>query len=1121
MSEPVTDEQGGKYHDYLKRATAALRTTRQQLEQTRAAAHEPIAIVSMACRYPGDVETPEQLWDLVDGGRNAVTSFPENRGWDLDNLHDPDPDNPGTTYTTHGGFLHNAADFDAYFFGMSPREALATDPQQRVVLELAWEAFERAGINPETLRGTPTGTYTGVVHLGYPAGGTQRLHDLRGWLLTGTTSSVVSGRVAYTFGLEGPAISVDTACSSSLVAIHLAVQALRRRECDMALAGGASVIPTADLFVEFSRQRGLALDDRCKSFSDDADGTIFSEGAGLLLLERLSDAQANGHPVVAVIRGSAINQDGASNGLTAPNGPAQERVIQAALADALLAPGDIDAVEAHGTGTKLGDPIEAQALIATYGRHHTPERPLRLGSIKSNIGHSQAGAGVAGVIKMAMALRRETLPRTLHVQAPTAHVDWSDDTVRLLTEPEAWPVGERPRRAAVSSFGISGTNAHIIIEEAPVGEPGAEPAAESEAESVAEPAAESSLAASPSTSLDSLPQPWILTARTPAALRAHARQLHRHVSTGKGIDTLAGTLAHHRAHHEHRAVIIGTSGEDLLAGLDAIAGDQASGAVVTGTATEPERTAFVFSGQGSQWAGMGADLYRRLPRFAELFDEACVHLDAELGRSLRDVVFAAAEDPDGDLVNQTRYTQPALFALETALAGVVMEAGIVPDYLIGHSLGELTAACLAGVLSLPDACRLVVIRARLMQELSPDGMMATLAGEPSEVISRLRETHPDVDIAAVNTADSVVVSGGAEIGELVEQWRAEGRKATVLRVNRAFHSAHLDPAMAELRKTVAQLTLQPPAIPIVSNVTGKLADPSELTSADYWVEQARRTVLFHDGIRTLISEQVDSYVEIGPHPVLSPAVHAALAAEAGASRTPRAAVIPLLHRNRPDTEQFFAGLAAAQVHGHEVVWPNLVRQRAVDVDLTVPTYPFQRQSYWVDPSEDEGTLVLDEAESELWKLVGERDVASLRTVLDLDAEQESALALLLDKLAGWHDARSEQRGSSSLSSGEEAAELADAEPDLAALPEAERLPVLIGLVSQNVAAVLGMDAESAREMAPTQDLLDLGFSSMAAVQLVGRLQNLVEPEIPVSAVYDYPTVEAVADYLSRLMSGAG
>jgi acyl transferase domain-containing protein len=1089
----VNDGEGAKYHDYLKRATAALRTTRQQLEKTQAAAHEPIAILAMTCRYPGDTDTSEKLWTLLHDGGSGITSFPGNRGWDLDTLHHPDPDHPGTTYTTHGGFLRNAADFDAYFFGMSPREALATDPQQRLILELAWETFERAGIKPETLRGTATGTYIGVTNLGYPAAGYERLRDLGGWLLTGTTTSVASGRVAYTFGLEGPAISVDTACSSSLVAIHLAVQALRRGECVMALAGGVTVIATADLFVEFSRQRGLAPDGQCKSFSDSADGTVFSEGAGLLLLERLSDAQANGHPILAVIRGSAVNQDGASNGLTAPSGPAQERVIHQALADALLTPGDIDSVEAHGTGTKLGDPIEAQALIATYGRHHTPERPLYLGSIKSNIGHSQAAAGVGGIIKMALAMRHDTLPQTLHAQTPTADVDWSEDTVRLLTEPQPWPAGDRPRRAAVSSFGISGTNAHLILEEAPAHEPPHEPEPRD----------------------DTLPIPWIVTARTPDALRAHARQLHQHVTTHAGIGALASTLAHHRTHHDHRAVILGTTSHDLLAGLDALARNQPAANLVTGTTREPGPTAFVFSGQGSQWPSMGADLYLRFPRFAALFDEACEYFDGLLDRSLRQVVFGTADHPDAELIHQTRYTQPALFALGTALAGTVIAAGIVPDFLIGHSLGELTAAYIAGVFSLPDACRLVATRARLMQDLSPDGTMAALSGAPSEVMTWLRRAHPDVDVAAINTADSVVVSGGAEIAVLVEQWRGEGRKATVLQVNRAFHSAHLDPALDQLRETVSSLTLQQPIIPVVSNITGKLADASELTSPDYWVEQSRRTVLFHEGIRTLISEQVGSYLEIGPHPVLSPAVHAALAAEAGASGRAPAAVIPLLHRNRSDTDQFFAGLAAAQVHGHQVVWPTLPERPAVDIDLIAPTYPFQRQAYWADAAAGDGPGALDEPENELWKLVAELDVASLSTMLELDEEQEAALGLLIPRLAAWHRARTERRQTLDQATGHP-----DPEPgDVAALPEAERLAALTALVRANVAAVLGMD--SAEDVAETQDLLDLGFSSMAAVQLIARLQKVVDPEIPVSAIYDYPTVEAVAGYLNRMLTETG
>ncbi|KAB8172205.1 acyltransferase domain-containing protein, partial [Streptomyces sp. 3MP-14] len=859
MTTETTNEQ--KLRDYLRRVTTDLAQTRQKLREIDETRQEPIAIVGMACRFPGGADSPDAFWRLVAEETDAISEFPTDRGWDVERLHDPELSRPGTTYVTRGGFLHGAGEFDAEFFGMGPREALATDPQQRLLLETAWETFEDAGIVND-VKGSRTGVFLGVIAQEYAPREPEGHETVEGYLLTGNTTSVASGRVAYTFGLEGPAVTIDTACSSSLVALHLAAQALRSGECSLALAGGATVIASPGIFTEFSRQRGLSPDGRCKAFADAADGTGFAEGVGLVMLEKLSDARRNGHRVLGLIRGSAVNQDGASNGLTAPNGPAQERVIRSALADARLSPFDVDAVEAHGTGTALGDPIEAEALLATYGHNRPAERPLHLGSVKSNIGHTQAAAGIAGVIKMVEAMRHGVLPKTLHVDQPSEQVGWDTGGVALLTEARPWPEADRPRRAAVSSFGVSGTNAHVIVEQAPPLTTDAEENPNGEAAEAQRPGS----------------FPYLLSARSEAALREQAVRLLAHVAGIPADDAdvrlaeLASALVTTRARFEHRAGVVAGTREELTAGLSALAEGREHPTLITGTAQPTGKIAFLYSGQGSQRTGMGRELYAAYPVFAEAFDAACAALDPHLPQPLKPIVFSEPDTPAAELLHTTQYTQPALFAFHTALHALITHHGITPDYLTGHSLGEITAAHLAGVLSLEDAAILVTTRARLMQQATPGGHMISInAPHNHPIVQRHLTEQPDkLAIAAINTADSVVIAGDAEACEtLVQELTEEGIRTRRLKVSHAFHSPHMDPVLDDFQTTAATLTYQPPTTPVISNTTGEIATTEQLTDPAYWTQHIRNTVHYHQTIQTLNQHHTTQFVEIGPDTTLT------------------------------------------------------------------------------------------------------------------------------------------------------------------------------------------------------------------------------------------------------------
>ncbi|TBO61013.1 acyltransferase domain-containing protein [Streptomyces kasugaensis] len=989
--------------------------------------NDPVVIVGMACRYPGDVRSPEELWALLAAGTDAVTGFPADRGWDLTALAG---DGAGRSDAQEGGFLSGAADFDPGFFGISPREAVAMDPQQRLVLETSWEAVERAGIDPLSLRGTQTGVFIGTNGQDYALVSHRSRDDLAGHAMTGLSTGVASGRLAYTLGLEGPAITVDTASSASLVALHWAARSLRAGDCSLALAGGVTVMSTPLAFVGHTRQGGLAPDGRCKAFSADANGTAWAEGVGVLLLSRLSDARAHGHPVLAVLRGSAVNQDGASNGLTAPSGPAQERVIRLALADSGLGPADVDAVEAHGTGTTLGDPIEAQALLATYGQGRAGHLPLWLGSLKSNFGHAQAAAGVAGVIKMVLAMRHGTLPRTLHVRTPSPHVDWTAGAVELLTEPVPWPETGRPRRAGVSSFGLSGTNAHVIVEQAP---PDERPAREPKVHPAV--------------------VPWLISARTETALADQVDRLTAYVS-GAGdlapVD-IGFSLATGRAALAHRAV--------LLASEHGVT--EAARGTADPAGTGP--TAVLFSGQGSQRLDMGRELYERFPVFADTLETVLSELDPQLDRPLREVMWGA----DAEVLRETCWTQPALFAVEVALFRLVESLGVRPDFVGGHSIGEIAAAHVAGVFSLPDACRLVAARARLMQALPGGGAMVAVGAGEDEVRPLL---DGGVSVAAVNGPSSVVIAGAEDaVLEIAGRLAERGRKTSRLRVSHAFHSPLMDPMLDDFRHIAESITYHAPLLPVVSNLTGGLASAAELCSAGYWVRHVREPVRFADGVAALYTAGVRVFLELGPGAVLS-----AMAQDSLGDAARQTTLVPALRTGRGEEAALVTALGRLHATGVPVDW-RLFFEGMAARRTELPTYAFQHGRFWPTDPADPDAPARAHGEDHVEPTPG----APAATVLDRAAPQL-------------------------------ATELAEASP-------AGRDRILLDLVRAETAAVLGHPGPAA--IGTHRVFKDMGFDSLAGVELRNRLGDITGLRLPTTLVFSHPTPALIAAYLSTHFTG--
>lgn len=1047
---------------------------------------EPIAIISMACRYPGGISSPEDLWRVVSEGLDVTSDFPTNRGWDIDALYDPDPNKTGTCVTRRGGFIHDMADFDAGFFGMSPREALATDPQQRLLLETTHSLIERARIAPSSLRGTATGVFIGMIYSDYASRfdhGTGKGHEHEAHLDIGSSPSVAAGRISYSFDFKGPSVAIDAACSSSLTAIHMAAASLQTRESrSLAIAGGMTLMSTPRQFIAFSRQRGLSTDGRCRSYSADASGTGWSEGVGLVLLERLSDARRNGHTVLGLVRGSAVNSGGTSNGLTAPSGPAQQEVIRQALARAALSPADVDVLDGHGTATSLGDPIEIQAVLTAYG-DRSRSTPLLLGSVKSNIGHTQAAAGIASVIKMVESMRHGIAPASLHISKPCPHVDWTGGAVELLSEARPWPrtTQNRPRRAAVSSFGISGTNAHIILEHV----------AEQEQEQ------ERLLSASSANS-----HPWLLSGANETALRAQARKLAVLCNTKDALD-IAFSLATTRSPLSHRAAVTADSGDEIYEALMALAEGRPHSNVSTGLARagrtgrfqSQRRLAFLFSGQGSQRPGMGHKLRTRFPQFDAAFREVCKELDPRLERPLSEVINFCESNTCGDLrlLDRTDFAQAAVFAFEVAMYRLVESFGIRPDYVAGHSVGEVAAAHAAGILSLADAATLVAARGTLMAILPAGGTMASISATKDEVNKVLQDMDgiATTVVAAVNAQDSVVVSGPTStVLAIKDVFTAQGRPATQLRVSHAFHSPMMEPVLDALGRAIRHLSSQPssgsPEISLISTVTGKLVGASDLT-AEYWVRHVVAPVRFADALHTLSAGAgVATFVEIGPSAPLVTYVPDAIVTSGSKEDE-----VDVLLRS-------LGQLWVRGIHPHTTCavgrgWEAVFRGTGARI-VDLPVYSFQRCRYWLDSSTPAPTSS-SSGSGPLPPRHSSRKPSTLTNGATKPEHPDTPTTAADKDICAWDD-------------------------QLSRLAPEKRRAALLGLVQDEVAAVLGyQDRRYVPSSAWDTPFTDLGFDSVLGILLRNRLGKRAGVSLPANLAFKEATATAqeLVEYLLARM----
>ncbi|NEO42203.1 MAG: type I polyketide synthase [Moorea sp. SIOASIH] len=1075
---------------------------------------QAIAIIGMGCRFPGGGAGPQEFWDILHQGVDAISEVPQDR-WSIDDYYDPDPETPGKMYSRYGGFIEQIQEFDPHFFGISGRETISLDPQQRLLLEVTWEALELAAQNPQELEQTKTGIFIGICSSDYSQNLVSRSTEaIDAYLGSGNAHSTASGRISYILGLTGPSLAVDTACSSSLVSVHLACSSLRNQECNLAIAGGVNCLISPGTTITLSKAQMLSPEGRCKTFDASANGFVRGEGCGLVVLKRLSDALSDGDNILAVIRGTAINQDGRTSGLTVPNGPSQQTVIRQALENGGVDPAQVSYVEAHGTGTSLGDPIEIGALGAVFGRTHSVEQPLLVGSVKTNIGHLEGAAGIAGLIKIVLQLQHQQIAPHLHLSKPNPYINWSELPVQIPTQVTPWQRNDSPRFAGVSSFGFSGTNAHIVLEEAPIQLKSQKQWDSTPSKGVRE----SSTKQSKVKTEEILERPvnlLTLSAKTEKALEELVGRYHNHLKTHheQALADICYTANTGRAHFNHRLAIIASNQQELA---EKLLGYKTRSEVVglfsgsLPSITTSPKVAFLFTGQGSQYINMGLELYNSSPVFRQALDQCDEILRGELEHPLLSVFYphTTTDEVDSSLLDQTAYTQPALFAIEYALAQLWQSWGIQPQIVMGHSVGEYVAATIAGVFSLEDGLKLIATRGRLMQQLPPGGEMVSVMASESKIRSLIAAYTDQVSLAAINGPEAVVISGKAQvIAQICSKLESDGVKTKRLQVSHAFHSPLMEPVLADFEAVAEQLTYNKPQIPLISNVTGLRAD-EVISTASYWVNHLCQPVRFAQGMETLHQQGYEIFLEIGPKPVLLGMGRQCLSEIEGM-------FLPSIRPAVDEWQQILSSLGQLYVQGVKVDWSGFDQKYAYQ-KLLLPTYPFQRQRYWVEAANNgrqRNSLVTSQDASNLiFHLPNQVEIEAVAQKLqetgNFSPEQLQLLPDILKVLAQ----EEQQQLAATVHSATVLTKNEQLLEQLKTVSDSERKNILLVYIQGEVARLIGITIS---QIDVQQPLTMMGVDSLMAAELRNVFQRQIEVDLPIEKLMEGLSITQIVSLLNE------